>query len=364
MNISGRSIRVTVGASLAGLLLVLFPNVASAGDPIGMGSITGYVNDANQERAPLEGVSVAATSGESPLNSDETDANGQYSLVIQDTPREDVLVTFSKDGYLTRSALVNVVDVDAGITFLSTILAQDADVAGIDGSVTDTITGLVVADATLTATDTYDWMTATDQSDEVGEYLLEDLTPDYFQVEASAPGYYSTQQTGSPSPGSIQTLDFGLVPTSGDAPVGSFRVVVGTKKSGNLSSLRDDDDDYLKVGSEKVGSKHKVLTNLNFLVVPNESEPLTLIFKSKNSRNCQQALHIKDWNDGTWTRLKLLQEAGPTEKRIKVVVPDDGGDYVAGGFGFNTVSTRFTCVRSDRFVSSLDQARLRYAVAD
>jgi len=160
------------------------------------GVISGMVTDALTE-GPIEGADVTVNG-----NSTTTNIYGYYSIAI--TPG-NYTVTASATGYKSISQTdVTVVagEPTTGINFALTPLP-----GVINGTATDASTSLPIAGATVEAVGPETKSTTTDAD---GYYLIADVPPGDYTVNASAVGYYSNTTSATVKSEETTTVDFTL----------------------------------------------------------------------------------------------------------------------------------------------------------
>jgi alpha-L-arabinofuranosidase len=158
------------------------------------GTISGTVTDT------LSGAVIPAATVSDDTSSTSTDDNGEYSMAVASGPDT---VTASAPGYTSQSVQTAV---GAGLTTeLNFGLVPEE--GAITGTVTDALTGDVIAGAIVT--DVNGQSSSTDGN---GTYVLSAETEGGDTVTASAPGYVGQSVNVSVAPGATTTSDFSLTP--------------------------------------------------------------------------------------------------------------------------------------------------------
>jgi hypothetical protein len=215
-----------------------------------MGTIEGVVRDARTD-LPVAGAEVSC--GGAAATSDES---GNYSLDV--APATGLVVTAWADGYRTAS-ISDVTVVDGETTALD--IALEPLAGTVTGKVGDTVTGLAISGATVSAGGV---SAATNYT---GRYTLSYVPPGTYTVTATASGYGTGTVAGvAVTDGATTSADFALTPTATGGISGSVTdaasgaaIAGATVNCGALEATTDASGAYsltgLAPGSYLVGAR-------------------------------------------------------------------------------------------------------------
>ena len=175
---------------IAGLML-LTAGLVSAQEP---NIVSGTVTDATTN-LPIEDASVQVD-GTDPINSNLTDASGEYALEGVSGGNQTFIV--SADGYVGQTIIAEVSETEeTTLNFSLQPTAEATEPNSVTGTVIDGTTGEPIEDATVQV-DGSDPLLSAD-TDESGVYKLGGVTADGPQFTASAEGYESEKVGGQVS---------------------------------------------------------------------------------------------------------------------------------------------------------------------
>lgn len=158
-------------------------------------TLTGTVTDSYSPTTPVPGVQITVIdSGGSHIT--YSDMNGHYT--ITDLSRGVFTIETEKTGYQNGSATGTLVSLQTSLDMQIAPLP-----AALTGTVTDSLTGLPLADVTVTLADTYTAITNSN-----GTYLMTDLPPaSYSSVSFRKTGYFAVSGNVILLPGETKVLD-------------------------------------------------------------------------------------------------------------------------------------------------------------
>lgn len=159
------------------------------------GAISGVVTDASTN-APLSGATV--TDG---TRSATTDTSGAYT--INNVTAGTYTVTVSRIGYSSSSKSVTVVSGTTSAANFALVVATPTT-GTITGKVTSSSTGLPISGARITAGSRAAFTNAS------GNYIISNLAPGTYQVQASASGYKRLRKTVTLTAGNTIIVNFSL----------------------------------------------------------------------------------------------------------------------------------------------------------
>jgi fibronectin type 3 domain-containing protein/N-acetylneuraminic acid mutarotase/outer membrane biosynthesis protein TonB len=161
------------------------------------GNLTGTVTD-EVSKKPVQGVQVAVGT-----KSAITNLSGKYS--IQDLAVDTHEITAKKKGYANYSDTIDILEGDNVYDIVLT-----PTTGTIKGKVTDQESGDPIAGATIT-TDP-EVTVGSVETDESGEFVIEDVDPGGYEVTASAEGFESAAKDVEVEAGKESIVDFELTP--------------------------------------------------------------------------------------------------------------------------------------------------------
>jgi len=191
-------------------------------DPLAFGSVDGAVTDATTGLAiagalvTLRPIYDTATGGGHHWLSAVTGADGMYA--IENVLAGDYEVQARAYGYQPNEpVVVSVVD---GQTATVDLALDPIAFGGIEGTVTDAVTGLPVADAFVSISrvwvgesgDHNGWNNHWTQTDENGFYSFDDVEVATYRVRVAAPDYVGAELEVEVLEGQVSVADFALQP--------------------------------------------------------------------------------------------------------------------------------------------------------
>ena len=190
---------------------------------ISKGVVTGTVYDNNG--SPLQGVSLSVINGSSIIPTVMTDENGQFIFPAVDAGPASILATGEiYYFYSIKTAAV----ISNGTTNVNFYLTPIRPLLGsIQGTVTDTVTGIPVPDARVILAPSGSDNGASIYTDENGKYIFTDVNLGPTFVIASKDGYFLNVKTTSILALNTVVQNFALIPvTPPVAPIGSIKGTV------------------------------------------------------------------------------------------------------------------------------------------
>jgi hypothetical protein len=127
----------------------------------------------------------------------------------------------------------------------------------------------------------------------------------------------------------------------------STTIETGTLRSGTVSRLDADDNQYFQVNSTNSGTR----TSSWYATVPdiaNAATGLRITYRGSNSRTCQQVVAAWNWTTSSWTTLDSRSVGSGEVQLTNLVPPGTLADYVGGTAGSGDVRVRIRCTRSNR----------------
>jgi Tol biopolymer transport system component len=137
----------------------------------------------------------------------------------------------------------------------------------------------------------------------------------------------------------------------------------GTVRSGDVSSLSFDDNDYYEV--DAAGRRRSSVRWFATFQASNETHAFNVTYVGKNSLDCVLKLSLFDWTRATWATVSS-QTVGANEELVRDLVLAATGDYVSGSSGSGEMRVRMSCARMDSlpFTSSADMLAVSYFPLD
>ena len=238
----------TVTAAAPGYASQSKPATVSLGTPdvvdfameqVPSGAIIGTITDASTA-LPIYYASVIAYAPAIEM-SNQTDQNGHY--IIEEVPAwPSWNVEAYAMGYISQPKIVAV---DSGVTVTVDFVLEPF--GAIDGVVTDSSSGLPIAEAVVRAGE---YLNTTDMS---GYYLLSDVVEGTYTVTAAAPGYASqSKERKKVLAGEVTTVNFQLEPVPPGKIIGNVTDIItgeqiagATVTSNGYSNTTDTNGDYV-----------------------------------------------------------------------------------------------------------------------
>ena len=203
------------------------------------GTIEGTITDASSG-LQIDYASVFAYASAIEM-SNQTDQNGHYT--IEELPAwPSWNVEAYASGYISQSKIVAV---DSGVTVTVDFVLEPF--GAVDGVVTDSSTGLPVAEAVVRAGE---YLNTTDTN---GYYLLSDVVEETYTVTAAAPGYASqSEERKKVWAGEVTTVNFQLEPVPPGKIIGNVtdirtgeQIAGATVTANDYSNTTDTNGNYV-----------------------------------------------------------------------------------------------------------------------
>jgi len=203
------------------------------------GTIEGTITDASTG-LPIDYASVFAYAPAIEI-ANQTDQNGHY--IIEEVPAwPSWNVEAYAPGYISQSKIVTV---DSGMTVTADFVLEPF--GAVDGVVTDSSTGLPIAEAVVRADE---YLNTTDTN---GYYLLSNVVEETYTVTAAAPGYDSqSEERKKVWAGEVTTVNFQLEPVPPGKIIGNVtdsrtgEQIAGAAVTANsYSNTTDTNGDYV-----------------------------------------------------------------------------------------------------------------------